>query len=164
MPATRIIISLTVDVEDAWIDYNGHMSVPYYAHLFDRCAEQFFEQLGLGLTSAANGRGTLFALEQHTIYLREVLAGSRLKVSLQILDWDEKRIHYFMRMENAETGIAAATSEQLAIHVDLATRKSTPLPADVLTSFTDLWNRDKTEAPEEAGHIIRIRRKRLPEE
>ena len=164
MPATRSILSITADVEDAWIDYNGHMGVPYYERLFGQCAERFYEELGLGQSSAKDGRGTLFALEQHTIYLREVLADATLRVDLQMLDWDEKRIHYFMRMENAETGIAVATSEQLSIHVDLGTRKSAPLPADVLTRFTELWSGDKTEAPEEAGHIIRIRRKRPPQE
>jgi acyl-CoA thioester hydrolase len=164
MSATRPIFSIGATVAADWIDYNGHMSVPYYAHLFDRCAERFYEHLGLGRTSAQGGRGSLFSLEHHTTFLHELMEGAAVTISLQLLDWDEKRLHYFMSMSNTATGIVCATSEQLAIHVNTAERASTPLPADVIAKLTEIWPEDTIDAPKEAGHIIRIRRKRPVQE
>lgn len=164
MPATRPLFSISATVAADWIDYNGHMSVPYYAHLFDRCAERFYEYLGLGRTSAESGRGSLFSLEHHTTFLRELMEETPVTINLQLLDWDEKRLHYFMTMINARTGVAAATSEQLAIHVNTHERTSEPLPPEVITRIAELWPEETVDAPEEAGHIIRIRRKRPPQE
>ena len=164
MPATRPLFSISATVAADWIDYNGHMSVPYYTHLFDRCAERFYEYLGLGRTSAQSGRGSLFSLEHHTTFLRELMEGSPLTINLRLLDWDEKRLHYFMSMINADTGVVCATSEQLAIHVNTKERTSEPLPSDVIAKIVELWPDDTVEAPKEAGHIIRIRRKRPPQD
>ena len=37
-------------VEEAWIDYNGHLNMAYYNVLFDRAVDEFFEALGIGRT------------------------------------------------------------------------------------------------------------------
>jgi len=144
-----------------WIDYNGHMGVAHYAAVFDDCAESFYESLGLGRSSAAGGGGSLFSLEHHTCFLKELGADTPLRVTLQLLDWDAKRIHYFMRMCHRDTAVVSATSEQLAIHVDMTTRSSAPFPAETRQRLSTLWAEHRPYAtPSEAGHVIRIRRKR----
>ena len=43
-------ISTLMEVAPEWIDYNGHMNMAFYSALFDRAADEFYEQIGLGVT------------------------------------------------------------------------------------------------------------------
>ena len=65
--------------------------------------------------------GSVFTLEVHLQYLQELNLHDRVRVHLQLLDFDEKRLHFFEYMYHAEKGYLAATSEQMAIHVDMKT-------------------------------------------
>ena len=40
-------VSSLMEVEPAWIDYNGHLNMAYYNVLFDRAVDEVFELLGL---------------------------------------------------------------------------------------------------------------------
>ena len=37
-----------MQVDDAWIDYNGHMNMAYYLLIFDRCLDFVYDQLNIG--------------------------------------------------------------------------------------------------------------------
>lgn len=142
-----------------WIDYNGHMNVAYYVLAFDKALDRFCDTIGIGWDYVKRTRGSIFVLETHVTYLREVMQDDPLLFTLQLLDMDRKRFHYFMRMYHAEQGFLAATSEQIALHVDLSTRRSTPLPdatIDRLSSLLDAHG--SLPRPEQAGHVIAIRR------
>jgi acyl-CoA thioester hydrolase len=52
-------------VEDQWIDYNGHFNMAYYAVLFDRTCDEAFELVGLGEEYLKTG-ASFFTLETHT--------------------------------------------------------------------------------------------------
>ena len=41
-------VSRVMEIEKDWIDYNGHLNMAYYNVLFDRCADDAFEVMGLG--------------------------------------------------------------------------------------------------------------------
>jgi acyl-CoA thioester hydrolase len=43
-------VSSVMRVEPAWIDYNGHLNMAYYNVLFDRCVDEAYELLGIGLS------------------------------------------------------------------------------------------------------------------
>ena len=47
-------------------------------------------------------------------------------------------MHYFITMRHGTEDYLAATSEQIAIHVDLATRKTCPWPDDMKATFAAL--------------------------
>ena len=59
-------------------------------------------------------------------YVREVFAGHTVRVVSRLVDHDRKRLHYFHQMFHAADGWLAATNEIVAIHVDMATRRSAP--------------------------------------
>ena len=42
-------VSSVMRVEQSWIDYNGHLNMAYYNVLFDRCVDEAYELLGIGL-------------------------------------------------------------------------------------------------------------------
>lgn len=125
-------VSSAMRVEDAWIDYNGHMNMAYHNVLFDRCVDQAYELIGIGADYVAARRHSTYTAEVHVRYLRELHAGDPVRVTLQLLDYDSKRLHYFEQLFHAEHGWIAATSENLALHVDMARRKTAPFPAEVM--------------------------------
>jgi acyl-CoA thioester hydrolase len=128
-------VSSTMRVEPAWIDYNGHMNMAYYHVLFDRAVEEGFSLVGLGHEYLEERKLSFFAAEIHTLYRRELTARDRVRVTLQLIDYDEKRLHFYMEIRHAEEGWVAATCEEMSLHVDMATRKVCPFPDDIQTNL-----------------------------
>jgi acyl-CoA thioester hydrolase len=150
----------TGHVEPSWIDYNGHMNVAYYHLAFDRATDRFLQQIGLGEEYLQQENGSMFALEDHLVYLKELRQGEPFRVTLQLLDFDDKRIHYFLRMLHLEKKFLAATCEHLSIFVDMRQRRSAVMPSRVNEELGRLLGEHRAlPRPEEAGRPMGIARK-----
>lgn len=144
-------------VQEAWIDYNGHMNMAFYNLVFDQCLDFVFDELGIGAEYVKTGGGSCFTREIHVNYLRELSLGDPLRVTFQLLDWDIKRLHFFEQMYHAEAGYLAATSEQLALHVDMQTRRTAPFPDEIRARLAALMESHRALGrPEQVGHVIGI--------
>ncbi|GMR23501.1 MAG: thioesterase family protein [Acidobacteriota bacterium] len=147
-------------VEPNWIDYNGHMNVAYYHMAFDHSTDRFLDKIGLGEEYLAREPGSMFALEDHMTYQRELEEGDPLRITLQLLDFDEKRVHYFLRMYHAEKDSLAATMEHLSIFIDMRLRRSTPMPPEVHEALAEVFEAHRhLGRPEEVGRLMGIRRR-----
>jgi acyl-CoA thioester hydrolase len=143
-----------------YIDPNGHMNIGYYSVLFDKALDLPFEMLGLGSSSIEQTGRSSFALESHVTYQREVHEGDALDFTFQLIDFDEKRMHYFMTMLHARERWLAATSESISICIDMTTRRSTIWPEDRLARLRALHEaHSQRPRPAEIGRVIGIRRK-----
>ena len=69
-------------VKKEWTDYNGHMNLAFYIHLFDAGWEVLLQKFNMGETSAKTEKKTTFAVESHTTYDREVKEGDELDINL----------------------------------------------------------------------------------
>lgn len=147
--------SSVMRVEDAWIDYNGHLNMAYYNVLFDRAVDEFFALLGVGPDYLeATGHST-FTAEAHVRYLRELNAGEPVRVIIQLLGHDAKRLHYFERLVHAGEGWLSATSENMSLHVDIGARKTAPFPEAVERSIAAMMQAHaRLPRPEGAGRKI----------
>ena len=128
-------VSSVMRVEPGWIDYNGHLNMAYYNVLFDRAVDEVYELLGLGLSYLETARHSTFTAEVHVRYLRELRAEDPVRVTFQLLDYDAKRLHYFEELFHAEQGWLSATSENMALHVDMTAKKTAPFPAGVVAGL-----------------------------
>ena len=77
-------VSRIQEVEDQWIDYNGHFNMAYYNVLFDRASDEVFATLGLGPNYIKERNASFFTLEAHLTYVRELHAGDRVRIETQI--------------------------------------------------------------------------------
>ena len=101
-------VSSVMDIEPGWIDYNGHLNMAYYHVLFDRAVDEAFAVLGIGPSYVTEQRRSLFTAEVHVRYLRELHAGDPIRITLQLLDCDAKRLHFFEHLFHAAEGWLAA--------------------------------------------------------
>ncbi|WP_210484934.1 thioesterase family protein [Microvirga antarctica] len=124
-------VSSTMEVSPAWIDYNGHLNMAYYHVFFDRAIEEAFGLLGLGQGYMEERQGSFFVAETHTVYKRELRTHDPVRVTLQLVAVDEKRLHFYMELRHAREGWISATTESLGLHMDMVSRKVAPFPADI---------------------------------
>lgn len=144
-------------VRSEWIDGSGHMYAAYYVVAFGEANDVVLDMLGLGDDYRQQTRSAPFLLEMHTTYLREMGQGVGFKVTFQLLEFDQRRLRYFLSMYHAEEGYLVATVETAIIHVDLATRKSSNLPEIALKKLGELYETHKElKYPPQAGRGISL--------
>lgn len=150
-------VSSTMRVEDAWVDYNGHLNLAFYHVLFDRSLDEAFGVVGLGPDYVETKHASYFAAESHTLYRRELTSGDAVRVTLQLVDVDEKRLHVYMEARHAREGWTAASCEMLLVHVDLDTRKVSPFPAEIRDNLEIMRAAHaRLPRPDALGRIIGI--------
>lgn len=136
-------------VRDEWIDYNGHLSEAYYVLVFGFATDAFMAHIGLDDDYRSTSGCSLYTVEAHIRYMREVAAGSELVVTSSVIDSGPKKARLCHDM--TVDGELVATEEILAIHVDQQQGRSTPLPAGVRDRLSELHQ----DAPEYAGRAIK---------
>lgn len=143
-----------------WVDYNGHMNVGYYVLAIDQALDRSFDRFDCGKAYVERTNRSFFVLETHVRYLREVTAGAPLAFSFQLIGHDAKRLHYFIEMRHAEDGFLSATSEQIALHVDLGTRKTEVMPDHLQALFAEMAAAHAAlPAPDGLGRVMGLGRK-----
>jgi acyl-CoA thioester hydrolase len=112
-------------VQPEWLDGNGHMNLAYYVVLFDRGSDSWLDLAGLGGEYRAEGGHTVFAVETHTIYRRELRLGAPVVVRTWLVAADAKRLH--LAHEMLSEGIVAALHEVMFVHVSMDSRRVAPM-------------------------------------
>jgi acyl-CoA thioester hydrolase len=145
-------------VRKEWIDYNGHMNVGFYHVAFDSASEQFFDFLGLTAQFRSCHDGSTFALESHLNFLREVKEGDPLRFEARLIDFDAKRIHFYMEMLHADENFVAASYESLSAYVSMATRRTASMPPELLDRLSAVKAAHASlDRPWQLGHAISVR-------
>ena len=145
-------------VRNGWIDENGHMNMGYYVVVFDYATDAWLDFIGLSRSyKAAHGVMT-FSLESHVTYRRELRECDELRFTTQLLDFDEKRIHYFHRMLHAGEGYLAATNELMSLHVSGETRRSAPMAREILEGLEETRGAHRAlPIPPQVGRVMGLR-------
>ncbi len=144
-----------MSVLPAWIDYNGHMNVGYYHVAFDVASDAFFDYLGFTPEFRRDHAASTFALESHLNFLSELTVDSPLRFEARLLDFDHKRIHFYMEMFHADEGRLAASYESLSAHVDMNQRRTAPMPQSLLTRLAGIRQAHAgLPRPWQVGHAI----------
>jgi acyl-CoA thioester hydrolase len=147
---------LTEHVGKKWVDYNGHMNDAAYALVFSKAVDQLMIELGIDEAFRKQYQYSIYTLETHLCYLAEVHLDEQISITVQLLNYDAKRLHVFFTMEN-KNGHRLATSEQMLMGMDMAKGRPAPFPPSISTQVQNLAKRDeKKEQPKEAGRNIQI--------
>jgi acyl-CoA thioester hydrolase len=141
-----------------WIDYNGHMNVAYYVLVFDKATDALFDRLGIGEAYRRATDRTVYALEAHVTWQRELKEGEPIAIASLLVGADEKRLRLFHRMIRERDGMLAATNELLLLHVDLAAGpRSAPFPEAARPKIAAMLKEHAAfPAPPELGRAIAL--------
>tara|TARA_Y100000590_G_scaffold370485_1_gene432348 strand:- start:588 stop:1058 length:471 start_codon:yes stop_codon:yes gene_type:complete len=139
------MILKTEKVIKEWTDYNGHLNVAFYIHIFDIAADVMLDNFKMGGESAKKDKKTTFVAEMHTIYNQEVRLGEEVETHLTYIDHDKKRIHYRLSMFHKEKKYLAATNEVLSLYVDLNKRKVVEFDADRIVLMDDCIKKNSSK-------------------
>jgi len=114
-------------VQDAWIDYNGHLSEPYYVLVFGHATDAVMDMVGIGPSYREANDASLYTVEAHVRYLAEVSAGSDLEVRSSVIGVTGKLLWIWHEMWVGDR--LRATEEVLGVHV--VGRGAAPFPDDI---------------------------------
>ena len=117
------LLLTTKKIINEWTDYNNHMNLSYYILLFDMGAEQMLSKFHMGEHSAKTTKMSTMVVETHTTYNNEVKEGEEVEINLSYFDHDKKRLHYKLEMYEKNKKTLLATTEVLALYIDLNLRK-----------------------------------------
>ncbi|MFG6115780.1 thioesterase family protein [Halobacillus sp. MO56] len=146
-------------VPAAWVDYNGHMNDAEYNRAFSQATDAFIDHIGLDEAARSEYNYTIFTLETHICYLQEMKEGQAFEITSQVLDYDQKRIHLFLSMYNAD-GDLVATLEEMLMGIDVNEGRGAPFPEQIEEKIAGMFKEQKgLEKPKQAGRVIGIRKK-----
>ena len=127
-----------------WIDYNGHLRDAYYGLILSLATDALMDRLGLDASYRERTRCTLYTVEMHIHYLKEVHQSDAVVVNATILGSDTKRIHAALQLWCEGRAEPAATAEVMLLHIEQADPPSTaPFPDPVLRAieqFRTQWS------------------------
>jgi len=147
------------NVQADWVDYNGHMNVAYYVLVFDHATDILLDYIGLDQAHRESKKNSVFVAEAHVTYEKEAMEGDKLRISTQVLDADEKRMHIFHRMHANESDDLIATNELMILSIDLTARRVSPLAREVMNNLLPIFENHRTlPRPKQAGRVIGIRK------
>jgi carnitine 3-dehydrogenase len=140
-----------------WVDYNGHVHESRYLQLFADATDALLADVGVDAGYLAEG-GSYFTVETHLSHLRQLEVGDLVRVTTQVLDSDEKRLHVFHVLLRDGEAEPVATAEQMLVHVDTGTGRAAPSREPVRERVAELARRHAVlPRPERAGRSIGVR-------
>ncbi len=131
------VLLTTKKIIKEWTDYNGHMNLSYYILVFDIGAEVILSKFKMGEHSAKTTKKSTMVVETHTTYNQEVKEGDEVDVFISYFDHDNKRLLYKLEMYNKIKNTLSATTEILALYIDLNIRKVTEFEHEKIKIMDD---------------------------
>ena len=85
---------------------NGHLNDAFYFLIFSRAGDAVLDLIGMGDGYRRQHGVSVFTLETHVCYLREVGVGETVEVEARVLDLDAKRLHLFQTLRRAGEAVS----------------------------------------------------------
>jgi betainyl-CoA thioesterase len=122
-----------------WIDYNGHLRDAYYGLIVSHGIDALMVRVGLDEAYRARSGCSLYTLEMHMHYLREIKVSETVSAEVRIIGSDRKRIHAAFDLVTELSPEPAATAEVMLLHVRQApTVSGEPFPPEIVATIAAL--------------------------
>jgi acyl-CoA thioester hydrolase len=160
MTAAALLMLHRETVQAGWVDYNDHLNDAYYVVVFSNATTTLMDHIGLGEAERRRTGHSLFTLEMHVNYLKEVKGGTEVRIATQVLGHDQKRLHVFHVMFEAGSTEPTATNEQMLVNIDMKGPRSAPFLPDVLAKIEAIARmQEGLPRPANAGRSISLTNK-----
>lgn len=120
-------------LDRSWIDYNGHLRDGYYVVIASASIDALMDDLGMDESYRRDTRCTLYTLEVHVRFLREIKGDARLRIDRYPAAFDAKRLRLLLAMRPAAADEIAAVVDVMLMHVHQgADVRGAPFPPAIL--------------------------------
>lgn len=119
-PTPALPITWQGHVSQDWVDYNGHLRDAFYLLLFSYGTDGLMDQIGLDEKGRQSTGHSMFTLECHLNFLREIKQGTAVAVHTRVLGIDSKRVQIYHQLFAEGREEAVAASEQMLLNVEMA--------------------------------------------
>lgn len=150
-------------VKPEWVDYNNHLNDGYYLVIMSLGTDAFQDLIGMSDAERRATTTTIYTLEAHVNYLREIKEGEEVEVRTQLIGFDQKRFQLFHTLHTARLGAeVAATSEFLLVNIDSSGEpKSAPFRPEVAAKLSEIMEAHKSlPLPANSGRTIALPKKK----
>ena len=135
----------TTKIVNEWTDYNNHMNLSFYILVFDKAAEKILSKFNMGEEAAIKTKRSTMVVETHTTYNNEVKEDDNVDVYLSYCDHDKKRLHYKLEMYEKSKNILSATTEVLALYINLDLRKVAEFEKEKMLIMNNFIDENKSK-------------------
>ena len=139
-----LLLNTTKIIKD-WTDYNNHMNLSYYILVFDKAAEKILSKFNMGEEAALKTKRSTMVVETHTTYNNEVKEDDNVDVYLTYCDHDKKRLHYKLEMYEKSKNVLSATTEVLALYINLELRKVAEFEEEKILIMNNFIDENKSK-------------------
>jgi len=135
----------TSKIVNEWTDYNNHMNLSFYILVFDKAAEKILSKFNMGEEAAIKTKRSTMVVETHTTYNNEVKEDDNVDVYLSYCDHDKKRLHYKLEMYEKSKNVLSATTEVLALYINLELRKVAEFEKEKILIMNNFIDENKSK-------------------
>ena len=135
----------TSKIDNEWTDYNNHMNLSFYILVFDKAAEKILSKFNMGEEAAIKTKRSTMVVETHTTYNNEVKEDDDVDVYLSYCDHDKKRLHYKLEMYEKSKNVLSATTEVLALYINLDLRKVAEFEKEKILIMNNFIDENKSK-------------------
>jgi acyl-CoA thioester hydrolase len=120
------------DTTKPWeVDVLGHVGFQFYIHRFSAAAMQLLSAMGMTPAYLRDNRRGLSTFEFQLRFRRELRGGELVQVKTGLVHLGNSSLGTFHKMYNLGTGEEVARLIQFGVHLDMAARRSCPMPEEV---------------------------------
>ena len=140
------------EIAPDWIDYNGHLRDAYYGLIVSYATDALMDRVGLDAPYRERTGCSLYTVEMHIHYLREVKKTDIAVVTVRIIAADHKRIHAALELVCEGHSEVAATAEIMLLHVHQGDEvKAQGFPPEVIEALGRVAEEGAVQARAAAG-------------
>jgi acyl-CoA thioester hydrolase len=116
-------------LDPSWIDYNGHLRDAYYTLIASACIDALMDDIGIDAAYRRESHCTLYTVELHVRYLREIKDDGPVFSHQYLVDCDAKRMRVLLALRTGGSPDPAAVVDVMLLHVHQGTTvSSAPFP------------------------------------
>ncbi len=122
-------------VPSAYEDINGHLNIRHYLGIASEGLDESLVALGIAQNWPTVAQQAVFSAEHHLTYVAELRTGDRVSVRVYLVGRSQRAAHAVVYLVDATHERLSYVMEEIILHVDMTTRRTSPWPDTVAAAL-----------------------------
>jgi acyl-CoA thioester hydrolase len=128
-------VSSVLRIERAWASPGDRLGRGQCVSLVDRALAELLELIGFDEDYRAERHSFVVLTESHFTYRRKVSDVQHVRLTAQLIDYDDQKMHLYVELRHAAEGWLMASGECLFVHVDLRSDEPVLFPDPIIRNL-----------------------------